>query len=212
MMSVWRAVLWSLALGIVLTITVAMVLALRTETLMFDPALTVELRRQQWDREDRTDEDAPKRESVWIAGVWTSSGLDAIRVERHRSDEKSVRTWRYESGWPRRALSGVRTSRSSGDSESALITGLIPLDEQEFKFVAQFPDRVTSWGTRPKAIPFAPAWPGFAINMFIYAAGVLLIWTLLYSARRLMRKWRGRCPRCGYNLRRRVTAGCPECG
>jgi len=32
------------------------------------------------------------------------------------------------------------------------------------------------------------------------------------SAKRFIRARRGRCPRCGYELRGNMNAGCPECG
>ena len=82
-----------------------------------------------------------------------------------------------------------------------------------------------------------PIWTGFVIDTLFYAA----IWFILFfgftSAKRLIRSKRGRCPRCGYDLRGGVTSdkrlaiseedlatrkpqgssltpssGCPECG
>ena len=78
-----------------------------------------------------------------------------------------------------------------------------------------------------RILPLRPIWPGFVIDTPFYAA----IWGAIFfgfaSAKRAIRRRRGRCPRCGYDLRGGVmsdkrlamsgetatsTAGCPECG
>jgi len=50
------------------------------------------------------------------------------------------------------------------------------------------------------------------IDTLFYAA----IWFGMFfgfsSAKRFIRAKRGRCPRCGYDLRGNLDAGCPECG
>jgi hypothetical protein len=74
--------------------------------------------------------------------------------------------------------------------------------------------------------PLRPIWPGFAIDTLFYTA----IWGGVFfgfaGAKWAIRRRRGRCPRCGYDLRghghegtpgepRRhegLGAGCPECG
>ena len=61
-------------------------------------------------------------------------------------------------------------------------------------------------------LPLRPIWPGFLIDTVFYAA----IWFALFfgfaSAKRAIRRKRGRCPRCGYDLRGNLSAGCSECG
>ena len=62
-------------------------------------------------------------------------------------------------------------------------------------------------------IPTTPIWPGSAVNIVFY--GVIL-WMLLHVApctlRRQIRRRRGRCVKCGYDLRGDLPGGCPECG
>jgi len=69
-------------------------------------------------------------------------------------------------------------------------------------------------------------WPGYgaAIHPATVAPQGLMIDTLFYaaiwfgvffgftSAKRAIRRKRGRCPRCGYDLRGDLAAGCSECG
>ena len=63
-----------------------------------------------------------------------------------------------------------------------------------------------------------PMWPGFAINTFFYAAIVWVLWSSPFTARRMVRRKRGRCINCGYDLRGTsgVNSGgggvCSECG
>ncbi|MCH8316752.1 MAG: hypothetical protein IIA64_12345 [Planctomycetes bacterium] len=67
-----------------------------------------------------------------------------------------------------------------------------------------------------KALHLRPLWPGCAINTAFYA---VLLWMLRLSpfvVRRAIRRKRGRCIKCGYDLRGTPGGGgggaCPECG
>ncbi len=53
-------------------------------------------------------------------------------------------------------------------------------------------------------LPLAIIVPGFAANTLFYAAP--------FATRRLIRRKRGLCVACGYDLRGNLSAGCPECG
>ena len=64
----------------------------------------------------------------------------------------------------------------------------------------------------PRVLPLRPIWPGFAINTIFYAA---LLWLLTlgpFTARRMLRRKRGHCIQCGYDLRGMNHDKCPECG
>jgi hypothetical protein len=75
-------------------------------------------------------------------------------------------------------------------------------------------------------VPTGLLWPGFAIDTLFYAAIGFGVFFGFASAKRAIRRARGRCPQCGYDLRghrhegtpgepRRhegLAAGCPECG
>ena len=62
----------------------------------------------------------------------------------------------------------------------------------------------------PRGLPYRPIWPGFAANTVFYAA---LFWLPFapFALRRMIRRHRGLCLKCGYDLRG-STEGCPECG
>ena len=63
-----------------------------------------------------------------------------------------------------------------------------------------------------RALPLRPIWPGFAINTIFYAAILWLLTLGPFTARRMIRRKRGQCIKCGYDLRGTSEGGCPECG
>ncbi len=59
-------------------------------------------------------------------------------------------------------------------------------------------------------IPYAPLWPGFAVNTLFYAA---ILWLLIpgpFALRRFLRVRRGLCPKCAYPMGE--SSVCTECG
>ena len=64
----------------------------------------------------------------------------------------------------------------------------------------------------PVALPLRVVWPSFLINTVFYAVTLWLLRSAPFAARRLIRKRRGRCMRCGYDLRHAGHELCPECG
>ncbi len=64
----------------------------------------------------------------------------------------------------------------------------------------------------PRALPLGPIWSGFAMNTAFYAAILWLLTLGTFALRRLIRRKRGLCVPCGYDLRGDLEHGCPECG
>jgi hypothetical protein len=60
--------------------------------------------------------------------------------------------------------------------------------------------------------PVLPLWPGFAIDTLFFAAIWFGVFFGFASGKRAIRRKRGRCLRCGYDLRGDLAAGCSECG
>lgn len=63
-----------------------------------------------------------------------------------------------------------------------------------------------------RGIPLTPVWPGFVLNTLFYTVILWLLWSAPFATRRLIRKRRGRCARCGYDLTGVKHDVCPECG
>ncbi|MCH8824757.1 MAG: hypothetical protein IH984_14760 [Planctomycetes bacterium] len=64
----------------------------------------------------------------------------------------------------------------------------------------------------PRILPVRPIWPGFAINTVFYAAILWLLTLAPFTARRMIRRKRGCCLKCGYDLRNVEHEKCSECG
>jgi hypothetical protein len=62
-----------------------------------------------------------------------------------------------------------------------------------------------------QVVPLAPIWPGFLVNTLFYGAVLWLVISGPLILRRFIRRKRGCCPPCGYDLRGALDAGCPEC-
>ena len=75
-----------------------------------------------------------------------------------------------------------------------------------------FADIEAEWFNRP-IVPLRPIWAGFAINTIFYAAILWLLALVPFTVRRMIRRRRGRCIKCGYDLHGHSGgAVCPECG
>ena len=66
--------------------------------------------------------------------------------------------------------------------------------------------------TNKLTLPYEVLWPGFTINTLLYAAIVWVVWLSPFTARRMIRRKRGHCLKCGYDLRGAEHEACPECG
>ena len=63
----------------------------------------------------------------------------------------------------------------------------------------------------PRAIPLRLLWSSFAIDTLFYAV-VLWLPFAPFTLRRAIRRKRGLCIKCGYDLRHAEHEVCPECG
>lgn len=67
------------------------------------------------------------------------------------------------------------------------------------------------WSTK-REIPLRPIWPGFVINTVCYTVFLLLLTLGPLSFRNIIRRKRGLCIKCAYDLRGTEHNVCPECG
>ncbi len=75
------------------------------------------------------------------------------------------------------------------------------------------------WRTfRVRTLPLRPIWVGFAINSVFYASVLWMLMLCPHTLRRVIRRKRGWCVECGYDLRGASGGNsggggaCPECG
>ncbi len=103
------------------------------------------------------------------------------------------------SGWPARSASCFLTM--SDERNPFAVHDGVALESPQFDS-----DRT------PSIIPLKVHWNGALINTILYAQVMLIPLALLPAARRHLRRRRGRCPTCNYDLRATTTGACPECG
>ena len=112
-------------------------------------------------------------------------------------------------GWPYRSMWGaVKVTR-----RPQLETGSNPTVSTVFALNLD-PDKVDdpNYCRDLRLLPLRPLWPGFAINTIFYAAILWFVMLGPFTARRIIRRKRGQCIKCGYDLRGAEHEVCPECG
>ncbi len=111
------------------------------------------------------------------------------------------------SGWPLHAFS-CRSNQLAIASDTMSFT--ITMDETDLVGGILVASSTT---TQPwRALPFQPKWCGMVLDWLIYTGAWMAIFLGLPQLRAWLRRTRGRCPRCGYDLRGQLSSGCPECG
>jgi hypothetical protein len=68
---------------------------------------------------------------------------------------------------------------------------------------------LTSW---TGYLPLQVHWRGFVADSLLYAVGWFVPIGGIALTRLGLRRCRGRCLKCGYDLRGELSSGCPECG
>jgi hypothetical protein len=101
-------------------------------------------------------------------------------------------------GWPLSCLTGERQTIGVATQWHGL---------------AEPPRAVRELSVKPRRVlPLRPLWLGFAANTALYAAALWLAVPGPLLLRRTVRRRRGQCAACGYNLRHVEHRTCPECG
>ena len=144
---------------------------------------------------------------IGIGSVTSVEGTPAVDILPNWANDDDLRLFTFHvyegRGWPELALWCVherpQVANRQFNSRGALDAGL-PVS------------RTPGWMSAPRALPLRPIWPGFAINTIFYAVIVWVLWSSPFAARRVSRRRRGLCIKCGYDLRGDYSAGCPECG
>ncbi len=130
------------------------------------------------------------RSMVWGQAEWSGPIEDDASIVTKR-DSYSI--YVLESGWPLRCVAGELWN------EFHFPPGLYQSTRGMLvAFGGELPNRVL--------------WLGMVINELFY---VLLIVSTFFSwryGRRWIRRRRGRCPQCSYDLRGKLGGGCSECG
>jgi hypothetical protein len=129
--------------------------------------------------------------------------FDRSHLSQLLDDETWTMIHHTANGWPWRCLSRARTSSGIGNQWSSRWTLTIDAITRT---------SLVSGVPIPLELPLHPIWPGLLFSAGFYGTlwAVPLVGVPLLRTRRRRRK--GRCPRCGYDLKHAFDPGCPECG
>jgi hypothetical protein len=119
----------------------------------------------------------------------------------------TVRTMR--AGWPIRAMS--LTDRYVQQVVGLPGAGMRGAETESHDYGLRLPlmQGTHSLGNRG-TVPLRPLWPGFLVDTAFWGGAAFIVWSVPGFVRRRARRRRGRCVRCGYELK--GLAVCPECG
>jgi len=116
----------------------------------------------------------------------------------------------YAFGWPCYSMQGIvgppHEKKDSFPDNSMLVIATDP-----FEISRGYPAATTNSDLH-RLIPLRPIFPGFIINTLVYAAVWFGIFFGVGFVKRVLRRKRGRCVKCSYDLRGEFDRGCPECG
>jgi hypothetical protein len=156
--------------------------------------------------------------SLWAAtarGYLTSRQADDIRLEANRVQQLLAQLSFTE---PTDAFfvrfEGERqcwwTIRVAGAPWPTLRGWEVEIVDRQFNPIEAASGGLVTLASAP--IPLNPIWRGFLASTLLCGAVAWLLWLAPSVTRRALRRRRGACPRCGYDLRGGGQGVCPECG
>ena len=192
-----------------------------------DAGRTATLRKQYWERLDASGNSLP--DSLRITGVYTAFGHE-LRIIRPHVGEPVV-IFEHYAGWPLSAFKGIeKVATLPPDTQGR------SRETRKYHFAIQLQDNLkvqgpTSGilptgirsivmkplGLKPhptQLLPLRPVPIGFIVNTLFYILLIIVGPVLWMLGRGTYYIFKGRCPRCGYDLRLGPPdrIACPECG
>lgn len=137
----------------------------------------------------------PPELDIWSTRLFPTWGAWAYRVT---AEEGSRRM--YAAGFPLRSFAGYDTA--------AQVSFSVPAPASPFK------DSGFLWRddhSPIRAVVYIPLPLGTIVNSLFYSLPLLAL-ACFPTLRRFLRRRRGHCPCCNYDLRSDLPSGCPECG
>jgi hypothetical protein len=116
------------------------------------------------------------------------------------------------SGWPARAMRTVQLQHPTG-AGSKVDGSSWQTWRPERRWAVRLPSySMASEFEHRGMLPTAVVPLGFAIDTALFGGIIFLLWCAPPLARESLRRRRGACPACGYDLRGITSGTCPECG
>ena len=146
-----------------------------------------------WAREHGT----PRRSMERYLPSWVPSTPPVVTSEQ----SADVLQTACAAGWPYRALSGRAVLSYTNNRSQYVVVAVSGIQLTP-----------VGTGTHARILPLRSLWPGFWLNTVFYTLILWVLWLSPFAARRIVRLRRGRCIKCGYDLRGAEHEVCPECG
>jgi hypothetical protein len=210
----WWITIAAIALGVLMAFATSWVIAYwpAKAGACSDPAWSAE-RGPGWLYKQRDSFGETELTAVPVSS-WALTGGGTVRVKsppnwsrfNHPADTmQSFMDRREEAfGWPMRAMSYEQPLSPNG--------WVKPLNGR----VTMKPHPDDDEGNRLIILPMNVLPAGFAVNALVFAVILWPVIAMFWVCVRWLIAWnrerRGRCPGCGYDLRRSFERGCPECG
>lgn len=196
-----RLTLFAVALGVVLTVLVSWGLALYSPWPEGDSEYSTEgLPQHEWPAPHPAAWPDP-----WYVDSFETPGQLHLTAMTFQNPGNNPDVWRQfvtRSGWPCLSLEasaiGSPETRGQGGGYARQSSLRLPESVGPLRFDPKRP------------LPLRPLWTGFAVDALIFSAGSFAVFASVGVTRRGLRRRRGRCESCGYDLG--GLERCPECG
>ena len=146
------------------------------------------------------------RNCLEILPDWAGYAIPSGDPDQYDSTFRHVEAF----GWPCLSLWSGRENRVSGNAHPNLV--FHPMDIR-YGYFSGDPSKIKPGQAHIiKVIPYGPLWLGLLTNSIFYSA---VLWLLIpgpFVLRRMIRRKRGLCVKCAYDLRGAEHKVCPECG
>ncbi|MEO1130454.1 MAG: hypothetical protein AAFX05_12215 [Planctomycetota bacterium] len=131
-------------------------------------------------------------------------GWSSVYAERRTPEGTLEGSWfsalGADVGWPMHSMRGVQWTMHDMSKRS---------NSRQIVLTRRWDTGLDRDG-RPVILPLQPLWLGFAVNTLVYSASLFIGWIAIVAVRRALRRRRGLCFGCGYDVT--AVAQCPECG
>ena len=200
-----------LLLGAIVNVAVAWAIVLWTPQEPTVPGMAVLPKPIPWPRPVPTDWPAPQRQTsgeTWgLSQLLTQALVQPLDAPRSPGAVSGWGMSLFQAGWPCRCV----------EAQVAEVKRMGVPVRTDFRPAVKLPETLHFLRVREaryRVLPLRPIWLGFAINTLFYAAILWMLWLSPFVVRRVVRRKRGRCINCGYDLRGTSEGGggCPECG
>ena len=161
--------------------------------------------------DDIVDQNANSRTTITrncleVLPDWAGYAIPSGEPDQYTSAYRYIDAY----GWPCLSLWSGRENRVSGNAHPNIV--FHPMDVR-YGYFSGDPSKIKPGRSFTiKVIPYGPLWLGLLINSIFYAG---LLWLLIpgpFALRTHLRRKRGLCVKCAYDLKGAEHEVCPECG